>query len=187
MINGYPLGHITFVLGVDRAGRARVSDHAFAESVVKRQLARFVLEGQGTGALRYRTVFLSYADEDEGDVMHIAEGLALGGVMRVMTHRTDLVPAGRSWNDLVGELIPLCDSVLLCWSSNAADKSGLGTPAIQFEIACALEQEKKRSDFRLIPMMVGHEDVSDVPLPASISDRTSQSRYHPVRRSRQRR
>src|SRR5262249_29700415 len=73
-INGCPVGRIPFDLRV----RARQAKAIFSSGVVDQQAEIYALEGRGNGVLRYQTVFLSYADDDEDDVMHLADGLNYG-------------------------------------------------------------------------------------------------------------
>jgi hypothetical protein len=182
-INACPVGRIPFDLRV----RARQAKAIFSGGVFDQQTEIYALEGRGNGVLRYQTVFLSYADDDEDDVMHLADGLNYGGVANVITHRTHFAPIGQNWFEHAKKTIETSDVVLLCWSSRAAGSTGQGTAGIQKEIDFALEQEIVRPAFRLIPMMIGDETEDEAPLPSFIEDRSALSNFHYIRTSRRKR
>jgi hypothetical protein len=183
MVNGYPLGHIPFELKIDAGSPTVLKTGEFSPVVLNRQMGSLALEGQGKGALQYKDVFLSYSVKDLKDVTHLADGLKLGGVKRIRMDRTDLSPTGEDWDSLVQRQMDECETVLLCWSSNAAG-DGEGTDAIRKEIDYALKleelEEKKRSGFRLVVFMIG--DVY-VPPPKKIRRRTATSVYFQLRRT----
>jgi hypothetical protein len=187
-INGCPLGRIPFDIEVE-AGRKTVKA-LFSPGILDRQAAQNIKEGTGNGVIRYQSVFLSYTEGNETDVMHLAEGLHFGGAAVVFTQRTHMPPGGKKdWPTYAKQLIKLSDVVLLCWSSEAAGPPpGDGTPGIQEEIRCALDEETTRPAFQLIPLMIGDEDINDVPLPDSVAklERPAVSTFHLYRMAHRR-
>ncbi|MCG8441275.1 MAG: toll/interleukin-1 receptor domain-containing protein [Caulobacterales bacterium] len=77
-------------------------------------------EGDGVevGAKRYRSAFLSYAEEDRAKVMEHYQSLKAVG-MEVFQDILNLEP-GERWRAALFERIARCDVFLLYWSSSAA-------------------------------------------------------------------
>src|SRR5262249_6145792 len=137
-VDGYPLGFIAFNLT-----RGKLPPGVFGKEELGKQERHATLAAMGNGAVRYQVVFLSYTTADEESVMHLADGLTLGGVALVITQRTHLPPLGKRWEEMVPKLIAHSDAVLLCWSSNAAGKSGSGTEGVALEIKHAVDEKKR--------------------------------------------